>query len=1426
MALATCIVAQCLIVLGMGGMAVQRYVTNAVTKPSASAAADEKQAPSLDETMCEDSKTLYFRKSMVQYSNLGGHGPDSDMPGSIRISDVMPYSGVFVDLVITNDVPYFASPDFPNKIVSNEFLSIGMNSGSETILKVAFKDRVTDSTMMVPGFTLTFVEFAHVAEQGSELTATICNHTSFVTSPDSRVGVMESGMEGCTTIGSVKEAEPTDIPEKAMAMKSHQLDRTVVFEFGPISEIILNLTVAQGMRGGRFVLAGSTNLACPERALCNSYQCPVYWAPKLTAEFTYCETEVCTEAEDRNRCCELNVPTACAAGKSLLFPAGALMLSNLGNDGPMVGGEPYLWYHNVFPFSNKNQPRVDLRVSVRGSYEPANTSWNGQHGNYGSVNVADNTQVDLKFEFFLGVNSTNGTDVSSTAERRQRMKLRAPFYFSILDFDTQENGEGIESVAASGIDSYSVTNTSTIVASKDNIDRTVFTATEYGIEPDNPMNPLNLTREQLDKSVTLLYPAKTESFTLTMKVQDGYDNIGRNFLFSGWTEVVCPRTALCMTYECPPGQKPKSELLAVECEGLGCYNFDVDTCCEEVEPDVCQPDQLMTMLPGSMVINNLGGIGPDSSWSEDVLRVSDVFPFRLAASDKVDLVITAPVYRAGVGCQNRIEQGFLKFCLATGTSVHLNCTFVHRIDNRPVVQSDFSLTVANLIHDAEGGAVKSVEIQPAVGYSASEDTRLGVQFDESAHKVRLSSKQEEPGDFPPTSPYFLDMMQRTRSASATVSSVSSFRIKLTVGHFTPPPDMERKDVKNYREFFLAGASSLSCTQKRSCGGYSCPAKLKLRYTASNIICKGDLCTEEECCMPDEMMQCHANTTLNFTTERMIYTPGHPLITLPNVFPHLSTPIDLELRSQPPETAEVKMQNPVLSVTLEPKTCITWVGKLLNRKTGALMRSPFGFWLTFFNMKTGANGTSRMEVTSTDFAQYHLIQATSLIVGPTDGNSQTFRASVPGPENNIGHMMSLTDEDLHKTLALQFNTSVFHVTLCVGKGNMSQSFAIGGQSNLMCPRRARCDTMVCPAQYELREDAARTACVGAECTDDDLALCCKMIPCDEERMMGFGSRELVYSNIGGNGPDNVEDEAMVISDVLPHHSETVDLVIRAMAHYYPNNVSRNGLWGEFVNINMKAGTHATFHFQFVHHTTRTPIVLKPTLITIADIDEQKKGAEEMLTVRPYIWEHTAFHSELQEETLEWDGEEDEEEIATAPGALPDNPQHPLALPWRAKKRAVTYLLAEGSEFWVNYSVGSGWGGRNFLFAGASNIDCDTRELCEAMDCPVGMIHHQLAPTRVCQGSKCDVHSGRDVLHCCSPVPEHDITEQPDTHLQYFSPSNESVSAKGEPIEVESWILPQWGEKDPAPVFRESWQSPAWGKHAKDANVSANVTENFT
>lgn len=1178
---------------------------------------------------------------------------------------------------------------------------------------------------------------------------------------------------------------------------------SATFKFGHVEQVVLNLTVSQGGRGGRFVFTGHTNLACPARATCDTFECPSFFTPKGDQHLIYCAEEECTESRDRDTCCNVDLPTACQATKSLLFPPGALTLSNLGDQGPEFGKEPVLWFHNVFPFSGLNQVKVDLRVSVMGSYETANSSWNGVHGSYGAINVADNTQVDLKFEFFYPANATSP---------KQRAKLRWPFFFSVLDFDKQFNDDGVESVAVSQFESFTMTDTSKIAVSQDAIDRTVFKAKKYGTEEDNPRSAFNLTRDQLDRSVTILYPSGMSSFVMNLKVTGGWEGLGRNFLFAGWTEAVCPRQALCMSFQCPAGMKPKNEMSSMLCHGSACYRFDETTCCEVEEAPMCRASHLMSPMPGAMVVNNLGGIGPDDRWAPNIISISDAFPFRELSHNKVDLVVTTNVYRMGKGCTNGNYQGFMKLCLAVGSSVHLNFTFVDRMTRQPAPQAQFALTLLDFAHDADGKATKTAEIHPARGFNASEDTRVGVTFNEDEHLVQFRSQATTPKEFPPSSPWFLSSLQRTRTVSATLADVSTFEVKLTVGQDSAA------DSNNFREFYLTGSSDLPCIRKHMCGAFMCPANLKLRFAAASIVCKGEECTAEECCMPDDKLECKLNETVQML--HLSYSPGERSISMNNVFPELGSVIDLKLdadASTPYAESDVKVarRGAALGITMKSRQCITWVGQLINRKTGELMKAPFPFWLTFINMVTDVDGSSAMRVSSHDMEQYHTIQATSLLNVQSDIDPKNFLASVPGHMPLLATLMALSDEDLHKAIAMKFTKPRFYIDTCVEDGNANQTFLIAGQSNLICPKHARCDSMECPVDYRLRDDADTAVCKGASCTEADEETCCVLTACDESQIMSFAESTVTASNLGGRGPDtNITDEVLRFQDVFPHKPEIVDLVVRSQGNYFPHNTSRNGLNGEFGMINVKAGTTGRFHFQFVKHETGEPHFFDNMFFTLADLDSQKVGGAEHFTVEPYAWRTVPSEADLFEGHVDSLPDSLPDYEAEEVGDEQDNARNPMALSRKQMKKAVSFLVESGHEFYVNFSVESGWAGRNMLFAGASNINCPVHELCTAMECPAGMGLKDYADGRVCASDRCDSTSEHDISRCCRDNPAG--TEE-ETNVQYFAPSEGSSKAKS--VEVVSWQIPKRGKNEPATVDRESWQLPL----GRQARASVNETE---
>jgi len=175
-------------------------------------------------------------------------------------------------------------------------------------------------------------------------------------------------------------------------------------------------------------------------------------------------------------------------------------------------------FYDVFP---GGKSVIDLEVTNISNSFPFNPSANGLLGAYGKINVKSGTSVDLKFKF---VDRLTG----------QAWKAR-PFYMSFSDLDRSKTTE--ENITFTGITTYALSSDTLIdVHLSGSEDRTTFSAGAFGNGIDNPTNPLSLTPEQEQTTVTVLYPSIS---TFVVSISLGSGRRGRNILFTGASSVAC-----------------------------------------------------------------------------------------------------------------------------------------------------------------------------------------------------------------------------------------------------------------------------------------------------------------------------------------------------------------------------------------------------------------------------------------------------------------------------------------------------------------------------------------------------------------------------------------------------------------------------------------------------------------------------------------------------------------------------------------------------------------------------------------------------------------------------------------------------------------------------------------------------------------------
>lgn len=167
-------------------------------------------------------------------------------------------------------------------------------------------------------------------------------------------------------------------------------------------------------------------------------------------------------------------------------------------------------------------------------------------------------------------------------------------------------------------------------------------------------------------------------------------------------------------------------------------------------------------------------------------------------------------------------------------------------------------------------------------------------------------------------------------------------------------------------------------------------------------------------------------------------------------------------------------------------------------------TPDPFLFTWFDSDHGMSHSSREAISVEGFTSYHLtdnaaLDITELGTGldadelAAGRGAATFTSTLRGGKvDNPVSPTSLSRLQADRTVALLFQrTSEFIVTLSeVGYSNpQGRNFYFSGSSALVCPRDARCSSMICPVGYTERMNAEFLTCASRPCTQADRDTCC-------------------------------------------------------------------------------------------------------------------------------------------------------------------------------------------------------------------------------------------------------------------------------------------------------------------------------------------------
>merc|ERR1711865_1340413 len=215
-------------------------------------------------------------------------------------------------------------------------------------------------------------------------------------------------------------------------------------------------------------------------------------------------------------------------------------------------------------------------------------------------------------------------------------------------------------------------------------------------------------------------------------------------------------------------------------------------------------------------------------------------------------------------------------------------------------------------------------------------------------------------------------------------------------------------------------------------------------------------------------------------------------------------------------------------------------------------------------------------------------------------------------------------------------------------------------------------------------------------------------CTDVLDWNFFDAEVTQNNLGGVGPNLNDKQEIRYSGVISKGNLHGDLVVTSGEGYKIHNTTKNGLNGEFGQINIQGSSHAQFTFNLVEAGTDAPFPIEATEklhFSVYDLDSGNVADHEFAQFVTGV----ASHSVTATTTVAVSGNDGDGTLyaeSTRLGKEEDNPSDPLAMTKLAEdsKIAVTYVGKSSWEIVFGDKAQSPTAGRNVLFAGRSQGDC--------------------------------------------------------------------------------------------------------------------------
>jgi len=805
---------------------------------------------------CDTGTMISFSEQSLVYANLGGFNDTS--PSGIRFHDIFADTKNPIDLVVKNTSVY--QMNTASTLVDN-YLMIDIESDTSVALLFEFVDSKGKETSIPFPFTLGVFDLDMQKDGAAIEQVEVDGYDSYRLSENTTIKTMDEGASAVFT--ATIPGTRADNPRDPLNQTQEQLDKTVSFKFGKkVSHFSMKARVSGGGGGRRLQLSGWCENICPALgSFCTEVNCPVGYTHHPD-ENRRCAGEMCTES-DFDNCCVPFPHGVCSPQKRLEIVPDSLVHNNLGGVGPDVKLPNSMRIVDVFP---QSKTFVELRVSVNGHYQVPfpdgsdNQPHNMLYGGFLRIDVHAGSVLSLNLEFF---------DMES--------KIMAPgtFMLTIASLEKGAADTAVQSVTASGFEYFNVSSNSSLDITAKNDSRgfesTVFTGTAHAaLTKDVSGSSLHMTSKDLDRAVAIMYSGKVAAnLDLAVSPGAGY----RSFLIGGASRLGCPaELALCNTMLCPKTHRLRETAGALSCAGTECTSEDLDTCCQIVSKQVCDPSASLSLE--NVVISNLGGTGPDKGTPK--LIFGDVFP---NSPDYVDLEITNTTpYVPFDSRDNGIHNGFGAISVSPNSATSFEFRLVDRRTNKPLAHiGEYAFSLVHL--QAELNHITGVlDGQPSLAVpSAMEYSLSDRSFIRSYVGNNFTATPYSDGSPAPLHPWQLAVRHLRNTVVMKMNrSVFDVNTQIGDGHSTQ------------RRVLFTGPTNLACPVRAYCNSHTCPQDMVLIGSANSTVCAGSVCTDLDtgrCCRYEE---CDEERTLDLSNMIVNNLNGQGPMKVPDGMKHGKT----------------------------------------------------------------------------------------------------------------------------------------------------------------------------------------------------------------------------------------------------------------------------------------------------------------------------------------------------------------------------------------------------------------------------------------------------------------------------------------------------------------------------------------------------------